>query len=253
MSDKRQKNQLVLAFMEESRSEAPRASVEGTESLAAKRQSESPAIGERLMEEVCERENCKQALARVKANKGSAGVDGMTVQELPEHLKQHWPPIREQLLNGTYKPQPVKRVEIPKPDGGVRKLGIPTVLDRFVQQAVTQVLQRRWDRTFSEHSYGFRPGRSAHQAVEQAQQYIASGCRWVVDLDLEKFFDRVNHDRLMAKIAERISDKGMLKLIRAFLTAGVMEDGLVGPVDEGTPQGGPFTPFTQKVISYSNG
>jgi len=186
MSDKRQNNQLVLAFMEESRSEAPRASEEGTESLAAKRGTESPAITERLMEEVCERENCKQALARVKANKGSPGVDGMTVQQLPEYLKQHWPAIREQLLSGTYKPQPVKRVEIPKPDGGVRKLGIPTVLDRFIQQAVMQVLQRKWDGTFSENSYGFRPGRSAQQAVEAAQRYIAAGYRWVVDLDLEK-------------------------------------------------------------------
>jgi len=191
MSDKRQKNQLAhsgnvgrdqqmeLAFTDESRSEAPRVSGEGTESLAAKREIESPAIGEKLMEEVCERENCKQALARVKANKGSAGVDRMRVHELPAYLKQHWPAIREQLLNGAYKPQPVKRVEIPKPDGGVRKLGIPTVLDRFIQQAVMQVLQRRWDRTFSEHSYGFRPGRSAHQAVEQAQKYIAEGYRWV--------------------------------------------------------------------------
>ena len=148
MGDKRQKNQLVLAFVEESRSEAPTASVEGTESLAAKRGTESPALGESLMEEVCGRENCKQALARVKANKGSPGVDGMTVYELLGYLKQHWPAIREQLWSGTYQPQPVKRVEIPKPDGGVRKLGIPTVLDRFVQQAVMQVLQRRWDRTF---------------------------------------------------------------------------------------------------------
>jgi RNA-directed DNA polymerase len=200
------------------------------------------------MEEVCERENCKQALARVKANKGSAGVDGMTVQQLPEYLKQHWPVIREQLLSGTYKPQPVKRVEIPKPDGGIRKLGIPTVLDRLIQQAVMQVLQRKWDRTFSEHSYGFRPGRSAHQAVEQAQKYIAEGYRWVVDLDLEKFFDRVNHDRLMAKIAERVGDKRMLKLIRAFLTAGVLEDGLVNPVDEGTPQGGPLSPLLSNIV-----
>ena len=224
-----------MAFTDESRSEAPRVSEEGTESFTAKRGTESPAIGEQLMEEVCERENCKQALARVKANKGSPGVDGMTVQQLPEYLRQYWPAIREQLLSGTYEPQPVKRVEIPKPDGGVRKLGIPTVLDRLIQQAVMQVLQRKWDGTFSDHSYGFRPGRSAHQAVEQAQPYIAEGYRWVVDLDLEKFFDRVSHDKLMAKIAERVSDKRLLKLIRAFLRAGVMEGGLVSPVDEGTP------------------
>jgi RNA-directed DNA polymerase len=248
MSDRRQKNQLSLAFSEEYRGEAPNDLGGGTESLTVRRGTESPAIGEQLMEEVCERENCKQALARVKANKGSAGVDGMTVQQLPEHLKQHWPVIREQMLSGTYKPQPVKRVEIPKPDGGIRSLGIPTVLDRFIQQAVMQVLQRRWDRTFSEHSYGFRPGRSAHQAVEQAQKYIADGYRWVVDLDLEKFFDRVNHDRLMAKIAERIGDKRMLKLIRAFLTAGVLEEGLVNPVDEGTPQGGPLSPLLSNIV-----
>ncbi len=248
MGDKRQKNQLVLAFTDEGRSEAPRVSAEGTESLAVKRRAESPAIGEQLMEEVCGRGNCMQALARVRANKGSAGVDGMTVQQLPEHLKQHWPVIREQLLNGTYEPQPVNRVEIPKPDGGIRKLGIPTVLDRFVQQAVMQVLQRRWEGTFSEHSYGFRPGRSAHQAVEQAQQYITAGYRWVVDLDLEKFFDRVNHDRLMATMAERVSDKRLLKLIRGFLTAGVMEGGLVNPVDEGTPQGGPLSPLLSNIV-----
>jgi RNA-directed DNA polymerase len=248
MSGRRQKNQLVLAFLEEDRGEAPKGLREGTESLAAKRTAESPAIGEQLMEEVCERENCKQALARVKANKGSAGVDGMTVQQLPEHLKQHWPAIREQLLSGTYRPQPVKRVEIPKPDGGVRKLGIPTVLDRFVQQAVMQVLQGRWDGTFSDHSYGFRPRRSAHQAVEAAQQYIAAGYRWVVDLDLEKFFDRVNHDKLMARIAERIGDKRLLKLIRAFLRAGVMAGGLVSPVDEGTPQGGPLSPLLSNIV-----
>ncbi|HEV2198358.1 MAG TPA: group II intron reverse transcriptase/maturase [Bryobacteraceae bacterium] len=249
-SDKRQKNQLqmVLAFTDESRSEAPRVSVEGTESTMAKGGTESPAKEQQLMEEVCERENCKQALARVKANKGSAGADGMTVRQLPAYLQQQWPAIREQLLRGTYKPQPVKRVEIPKPDGGVRKLGIPTVLDRFIQQAVMQVLQRRWDRTFSDHSYGFRPGRSAHQAVEQAQQYIAQDYRWVVDLDLEKFFDRVNHDKLMARMAERIGDKRMLKLIRAFLEAGVMEDGLVSPVDEGTPQGGPLSPLLSNIV-----
>lgn len=248
MSDRRQKKQLELAFTDESRSEAPRVSAEGTESLTAKRRAESPAIGGELMEEVCERENCKRALARVKANKGSAGMDGMTVQQLPEFLKQHWPAIREQLLSGTYEPQPVKRVEIPKPDGGKRKLGIPTVLDRFIQQAVMQVLQDRWDGTFSDHSYGFRPGRSAHQAVEQAQQYIAEGRRWVVDLDLEKFFDRVNHDKLMARIAKRVSDKRLMKLIRAFLRAGVMEGGLVSPVDEGTPQGGPLSPLLSNIV-----
>jgi len=228
--------------------EARKLILPGTESSAAKRGTESPAITEALMEEVCERENCKRALKRVKANKGSPGVDGMTVQALPGFLQQHWPAIREQLQSGIYQPQPVKRVEIPKPDGGVRKLGIPTVLDRFIQQAVMQVLQKRWDRTFSDHSYGFRPGRSAHQAVEAAQQHIAAGYRWVVDLDLEKFFDRVSHDKLMGKIAERVSDKRLLKLIRAFLRAGVMEGGLVSPVDEGTPQGGPLSPLLSNLV-----
>ncbi|MCX5542813.1 group II intron reverse transcriptase/maturase [Paraburkholderia sp. CNPSo 3076] len=200
------------------------------------------------MEEVCERENLKQALKRVQANKGAPGVDGMTVQALRLHLREHWPSIRSSLLGGTYQPQPVRRVEIPKPDGGVRKLGIPCALDRFVQQAVLQVLQRRWDPTFSESSYGFRPGRSAHQAVERAQSYIQAGHRWVVDLDLEKFFDRVNHDILMSRIARRISDKRMLKLIRSFLTAGVLENGLVGATDEGTPQGGPLSPLLSNLI-----
>jgi len=251
MSGQRQKNrpeQGELAFPTGSRSEAPKTDGKGTETLVAKRKPESLAETERLMEEVCEWENCKQALQRVKANKGSPGVDGMTVEELPDYLKQHGPEIGEQLRNGTYQPQPVRRVKIPKPDGGVRNLGIPSALDRFVQQAVLQVLQKRWDPTFSEHSHGFRPGHSARQAVCEAQQYIAEGHRWVVDLDLEKFFDRVNHDRLLAAVAERVADKRMLKLIRAFLEAGVMEDGLVSPVDEGTPQGGPLSPLLSNLV-----
>jgi RNA-directed DNA polymerase len=200
------------------------------------------------MQEVCERENLKEALRRVKANKGSAGIDRMAVDGIADYLKQHWPAIREQLLSGTYQPKPVRRVEIPKPDGGVRKLGIPTVLDRFIQQAVRQVLQKQWDPTFSDHSYGFRPGRSAHQAVEQAQRYIAEGHSWCVDLDLEKFFDRVNHDKLMGQIAKRVGDKRLLKLIRAFLNAGVMENGLVSPSVEGTPQGGPLSPLLSNLV-----
>jgi RNA-directed DNA polymerase len=172
----------------------------------------------------------------------------MTVEGLVAHLREHWPTIRLQLLQGTYRPQPVKRVEIPKPDGGVRKLGIPTVLDRFIQQAVWQVLQRRWDRTFSPHSYGFRPHRSTHQAVAAAQGFIAAGDRWVVDLDLEKFFDRVNHDLLMGRLAKRIGDPRLLRLIRAFLNAGVLEDGLVSPTDVGTPQGGPLSPLLSNIV-----
>jgi RNA-directed DNA polymerase len=199
-----------------------------------------------MMEEICEWENLKEAIWRVKANKGSAGIDGMTVDELPDYAALLV--IREQLLSGSYTPQPVKRVEIPKPDGGVRKLGIPTALDRFVQQAVMQVLQRQWDPTFSDNSYGFRPGRSTHQAVAQAQQYIAAGYGWVVDLDLEKFFDRVNHDKLMGQIAKRVRDKRLLKLIRAFLNAGVMENGLVSPSVEGTPQGGPLSPLLSNLV-----
>ena len=246
--DQQQNIQMRLDFSSALTGAARGVAGEETESSGAASGPESPAKTDRLMEEVCERENLKEALRQVKANKGSSGVDGMTVVALSDYLRQHWPAIREQLLNGTYEPKPVRRVEIPKPDGGVRKLGIPTVLDRFIQQAVMQVLQRRWDRTFSDHSYGFRPRRSAHQAVAQAQQYIAEGYGWVVDLDLEKFFDRVNHDKLMGRIAKRIEDKRLLKLIRAFLNAGVMENGLVSPSVEGTPQGGPLSPLLSNLV-----
>src|SRR3954454_4749939 len=247
-SDTRQNIQLELDFSSSRAGEACGTGREEIESLSTAHDTESPANTDRLMEEVCERDNLREALRQVKANKGSAGIYRMTVGQLPDYLKQHWPAIREQLLNGTYVPQPVRRVEIPKPDGGVRKLGIPTVLDRFIQQAVMQVLQRRWDRTFSESSYGFRPKRSAHYAVAQAQQYIAEGCRWCVDLDLEKFFDRVNHDKLMGQIAKRIEDKRLRKIIRAFLNAGVMENGLVSPSVEGTPQGGPLSPLLSNLV-----
>src|ERR1700756_41982 len=246
--DKQQNIQMELDFSSALTGAARGVAGEETESSVATSGSESPARTNRLMEEVCERENLKEALRQVKGNKGSAGVDGITVNQVTDYLQQHWPVILEQLLSGTYEPKPVRRVEIPKPDGGVRKLGIPTVLDRFIQQAVMQVLQRRWDRTFSDHSYGFRPGRSAHQAVAQAQQYIVEGHSWCVDLDLEKFFDRVNHDKLMGQIAKRVGDKRLLKLIRAFLKAGVMEGGLVSPVDEGTPQGGPLSPLLRNIV-----
>jgi RNA-directed DNA polymerase len=246
-SDQRQNIQSELDFSP--RGEARKVGRQEVESLPAMGEPESPANTCRIMEEVCERDNLREAFQRVKSNKGSAGVDGMTIDDLSAYLKEHWPVIREQLLSGTYEPKPVRRVEIPKPDGGgVRKLGIPTVLDRFVQQAVMQVLQRQWDPTFSQHSYGFRPGRSAHQAVAQAQQYIVAGYGWVVDLDLEKFFDRVNHDKLMGQIANRVEDKRLLKLIRAFLNAGVMENGLVSPSVEGTPQGGPLSPLLSNLV-----
>jgi RNA-directed DNA polymerase len=246
--DKRQKIQHELAFEGEGRGEAPRPPEEGIESTTAKLGTESQANTDKLIEEACEKENVKEALRRVKANAGAAGVDGMSVKELPGYLRENWQRLKEQLLTGTYRPQPVRRVEIPKSGGGTRKLGIPTVVDRFVQQAVLQVLQERWDPTFSEYSFGFRPGRSAHQAVAKAQEYIQAGHDWVVDIDLEKFFDRVNHDVLMGRVARRISDKRMLKLIRGFLNSGVMENGLVGPTEEGTPQGGPLSPLLSNLL-----
>src|SRR5947208_10034998 len=245
-NDKRQNTQGKLGSSSPGPGEAQETRGREIESLLAMNEYESPAKTDRMMEEISEWENLKEAIRRVKANKGSAGIDGRTVGELPDYLELL--AIREQLLNGTYEPKPVRRVEIPKPDGGVRKLGIPTVLDRFIQQAVMQVLQKQWDRTFSDNSYGFRLGRSAHQAVAKAQQYIAEGHGWVVDLDLEKFFDRVNHDKLMGQIAKRVRDKRLLKLIRAFLNAGVMENGLVSPSVEGTPQGGPLSPLLSNLV-----
>ena len=199
----RQKNQIELNLGTGTRGEALNAAAQETEARAAKACLERPAVAGPSMEAVVERENLKKALAQVKRNKGAAGIDGMSVDDLPAYLKEHWPTIRVQLLAGTYKPQPVRRVEIPKASSGARPLGIPTVLDRLIQQAVMQVLQADWDGTFSETSFGFRPGRSAHQAVERAQAYIAAGHSFVVDIDLEKFFDRVNHDILMGLIANR--------------------------------------------------
>ncbi len=212
---------------------------------------ESPMFGLDLMEEVTgDRNNLRSALKRVQSNKGSPGVDGMEVDELADYLRVHWLRIKEALLQGRYIPQRVKRVAIPKPGKGKekRKLGIPCALDRFIQQALLQVLQSRWDATFSESSYGFRPGRSAHQAIAKAQSYLKSGYGIVVDLDLESFFDRVNHDRLMSRLARQIADKRVLKLIRAYLRAGILENGLVSIPTEGTPQGGPLSPFLSNVV-----
>lgn len=249
MDAKRQKTQqLRLSFFAEGKGET-RKTAERVEASKARNGTESSAGTERLMEEVVERGNLLDALKRVKRNRGSPGIDGMTVHELDAHLEIYWPDIRKQLMEGTYRPQPVRRVEIPKPNGGgVRKLGIPSVLDRLVQQMLLQVLQKRLDPTFSEHSYGFRPGRSAHQAIAKSQGYIKEGRQWVVDMDLEKFFDRVNHDRLMDLLSKRVEDKQVLKLVRAFLNAGVLEDGLVSPTKEGTPQGGPLSPLLSNIV-----
>src|SRR3982075_4372977 len=244
----RQKNQVELNLGTGAKGEALNAAAQGPEARTAKASLERPAVAGPSMEAVVERENLKKALARVKRNQGVAGIDGMQVDDLPAYLKEQWPTIRVQLLDGTYQPQPVRRVEIPKASGGTRPLGIPTVLDRLIQQAVMQVLQAGWDGTFSEASFGFRPGRSAHQAVQRAQELIASGHDHVVDIDLEKFFDRVNHDILMGLVAKRVADKRILKLIRGFLTAGVLEGGLVSPTEEGTPQGGPLSPLLSNLM-----
>jgi RNA-directed DNA polymerase len=206
-----------------------------------------PGTGQ-LMELVVARENCLRALKRVRSNGGSPGIDGMRPEELTGYLRQHWSDIRASLLDGTYRPSPVRRQEIPKSDGGMRQLGIPTVLDRFIQQCILQVLEPLYDPSFSASSFGYRRGRSALAAVEQARQYLQSGCTWAVEIDLEKFFDRVNHDMLMGRIAKRISDKRLLRIVRAYLNAGVLADGVVIERAEGTPQGGPLSPLLANIL-----
>jgi RNA-directed DNA polymerase len=203
---------------------------------------------EGMWERIFSRGNLMLALERVKANRGAAGVDGMSVEELPDHLRANWASMRTKLDNRTYQPSPVKRVSIPKPDGGERLLGIPTVQDRLIQQAIHQVLSEEYDRRFSDHSYGFRPGRSAHEAVRKAQSYIEAGNKWVVDMDLAKFFDTVHHDRLMARLKQDISDKRVLWLVNQYLKAGVMVNGVVMETEEGTPQGGPLSPLLSNIV-----
>jgi group II intron reverse transcriptase/maturase len=242
---RRQKsNQLELPLG--GRGEAPRAQRSGETPTAANGDERSGI--DHLMERVVERGNAKAALKRVRQNKGSPGVDGMTVDELPKHLIEHWEATRAQLLEGTYQPKPVREAEIPKSGGGVRKLGIPTVLDRFIQQSILQVLQPMFDPTFSKHSHGFRPGHSAHDAVCEAQRYVQEGRRVVVDVDLERFFDRVNHDVLMGRLEKRIGDRRMLGLIRRYLEAGIMAGGVATERYEGTPQGGPLSPLLANVL-----
>ncbi len=220
----------------------------GDEILSGETKEDAPVIRAPVMERVLDRANLFAALKRVTQNKGSAGIDGMSLEELPSYLKAHWPRIRRELQEGSYKPQPVKRVSIPKFGGGERHLGIPTVLDRLIQQALLQVIQPEWDRSFSHSSYGFRPGRSAHQAIAQAQSHIKAGYRWVVDMDLEKFFDRVNHDKLMHRVKQRIEDRRVLKLINGYLKAGIMTGAQVEPSQEGAPQGGPLSPLLANLL-----
>lgn len=246
LGDAKSQKSKQLELPLEGRGEAPRAE-RSAEASAATNGNARPGASE-LMEAVVERRNLQLALKRVKQNKGSAGLDGMTVDELPAYLREHWPRLREELLAGRYVPQPVRRHAIPKSDGGMRELGIPTVLDRFIQQGLLQVLQPRFDPTFSEHSHGFRPGRRAHDAVCEAQRYVQQGRRWVVDVDLEKFFDRVNHDVLMGRLAKRIEDRRVLALIRRYLNAGIMANGVVVERHEGTPQGGPLSPLLANVL-----
>jgi RNA-directed DNA polymerase len=235
--------ELALGSPGEARGDQP-----SGEAGRAAQETERSGSHDPLMERVVARENAVAALKRVRRNKGSPGIDGMTVVELTPYLRAQWPVLREALLAGTYRPSVVKRHRIPKRGGGMRELGIPTVLDRFVQQLLLQVLQPIFDPTFSEHSHGFRPRRRAHDAVREAQGYLQDGRRWVVDVDLEKFFDRVNHDVLMGKLHNRIVDQRMLRIIRRFLAAGMMADGVVVERHEGTPQGGPLSPLLANVL-----
>src|SRR5690349_5878695 len=240
--------QLELVFPSTDPGEAEARQEQEAEIAKAAPAPESPAPTSNLMEAICAPDNIEAALRAVVRNKGAPGVDGITVRQVPGILKARWPEIEDQLLQGRYQPQPVRRVRIPKPAGGTRNLGIPTVIDRVIQQAVLQRLQPQWDPTFSEHSYGFRPGRSAHQAVAQAQAYVIEGYRFVVDIDLAKFFDRVNHDRLMAAVSARVSDQRVLRLIRRYLRAGVLDGGLFEASGEGTPQGGPLSPLLSNLV-----
>jgi RNA-directed DNA polymerase len=221
----------------------------GDEAVPGTRGEDAPVEGTDLLERVLEAGNLRRALHQVRRHQGAPGIDGMTVDDLGEYLKTHWPTIRAALLEGTYAPQPVRRTVIPKAGGGTRNLGVPTVLDRFIEQALLQVLQEEWDPTFSERSYGFRPQRRVHQAVEQAQADIRAGYTWVVDIDLEKFFDRVNHDVLMSRVRRRVKDRRVVSLIHRFLKAGVLTlEGSVAPTAEGTPQGGPLSPLLANLL-----
>jgi len=218
------------------------------ETMVGETGEDAPVVRGNLMESVVEKGNLIAALRKVERNGGSPGIDGMTVEELRDYLRVHWPEIKGELLRGTYKPKPVKRVEIPKPGGGTRCLGIPTALDRFIQQAILQILQGQWDGSFSDHSFGFRPGRSAHQAIERALSYLRRGWRWVVDIDLEKFFDRVNHDKLMSLVRGRVKDARLLRLINRYLKSGAMIGEVYRPTGEGTPQGGPLSPLLANLL-----
>jgi len=249
MNGEQQKTRIAYGLLSEGEAQGGRQ--RGLEPFIARGMEESQGNTTRLMEEIGERRNLLRALRRVKANGGSSGIDRMTVNELPNYLESNGERIREQLLEGTYKPQPVRRVEIPKPDGGKRELGIPTVLDRLIQQAILGVLQEIWEREFSEHSYGFRPGHNAHQAVRQAQGYIKEGYAYVVDIDLERFFDTVNHDKLISCVGRKVRDRRVLQLIGRYLRSGaVLGDGVVVRRERGTPQGGPLSPLLSNIYLH---